>query len=467
MAVTHVNTQTGTEAANTSVTANKPTGSSSGDLMVAVFVSNSQNCTPPSGWTELFDQTIEVFRTQVFYKVHAASEPSNYTFSVGSDAPLVLSISAFRGPETSGPIDITPATETATTHSEPYTTPSVTGGTGGRLLYLRTCRRSGTSPATFTAAVGATEVSDVGVFSGGSVSYSLGLYLADADYSGSGSKSGLAITASQTESHNVVATWGLKFSEIPGTMGFTMPSIPSVSMSGSVATPAEVDITMPLPEMDFTIFNGEFTGELDVAVPIAFAFTGHSDLAGDMALTILPVFDVMGETRRFAENVVAVDREERWIVVTQDGWYEGSRAAVREFKILVTMPLPEVSIEMNARGAFETPPIPVTVGDAHITSTSPVEVTDAVTVAASDATVLIGESSFAGAVSASAVANNVSAIIKTNVDSVTGAVLAHEAGLARTFADAELVTVTCAANDADNANLTLAQAGHASVACHN
>lgn len=340
MAISHVNTQTSTTANGTSATATKPTGTASGDLLVGVFTSNSQDCTPPAGWTEILDSVIDVFRCQVFYKVAGGSEPANYAFSVPAAAPLILTVSAFRGIDTTTPIDISPVSEAVLDHAEAYTTPSVSGGTVGRLLFLRAVRESGSTPATFTA--GATELADVGVYSGGSVCYSAGLYMAGSDYVTSGSQSGLAITCSLTEEHNIVATLGIRSSSIPGTMALNLP-IPSMSAAGSWAIPAALDADLPQLDMDAGAFVGQYEGTLNVQVPIVASVTGTVQPRGSMDVSILPMIDVKAETRRFSDDIMIIEREERWLIMTQDGYRLGVRATT-DLPLRIDLPLILVSL---------------------------------------------------------------------------------------------------------------------------
>lgn len=363
MAVSHVNTQTGTEASGTSVTATKPTGTASGDLLLAFFVSNSQNATPPSGWTEIADETIEVFRLQVYYKVAGGSEPANYSFTVGASAPLVLAISAFRGVDTADPIDIDPVVETALTHSEGYTTPTVSGGTAGRLLYFRAVRLSGSTPPTFTAS-GLPELADVGVFSGGTVCYSQVHYTSTSDYNTTGSQGGASITCSASESHNIVLTMGVKSSGIPGTMEATMP-LPQMTASGSWSIPAVLDVDMLLPSMTATAFAGDNEATLTVVVPVSMSAAGNTPVRGTLDAVVPIEFDAPGETRYFAENVVLVDRDERWIVITQDGYYLGVRNQAITL-LRIDMPLPEVDIDVFHITIGNNAPVNVVANDATV-----------------------------------------------------------------------------------------------------
>lgn len=444
MAISHVDTTTATQANSTSATATKPTGTASGDLLLAFFTSNSQNATAPSGWTQIFDTTIEVFRTQVFRKVAGSSEPSNYQFSVGSPAPLVLSITALRGGDSATPLDVTTQFDSSTTSSEPHTTPSVTGGTSGRLVYFRGVRRSGTTVPTFTAS-GVTELSDVGVFSGGSICYAQGLYLANSDYSGSGTKSGLGITCSQSESHNIVATIGVKAASIPGDVSIDIPSIPDATASGEVSVPAELDADLPLlGPVEAEAFHGDPEATLDAQIPVSMEAAGTTDSGGPLAAVIVPMISFLGEARRFAENIVSVKPDERWLVITQDGYYLGTREAVRDFPIFVVLPELQASISGNVSALGLTVPADVVAYDAGVVSQSFSESASASAVA-NDAFALTGYLGDAGEASATASASDATVQISSTAELASASAVAIDAPL--TQGATELAASTVVAND--------------------
>jgi hypothetical protein len=429
MAVAEVNTQTATQSNASSVTVTKPTSTASGHLLLAFFTSNSQNCTPPSGWTEIADEVVEVFRLQVFYKVAGGSEPANYTFSVGSDAPLVCSITALSGVDQSNPIDISPEVESATgNQSEPYTTPSVSGGIGGALVYFRAARRTTTTPLTFTGA-GTTELADVGV-AGATVSYSQGVYLANSGYTTSGTKTGLGINCSATESHNIVGTLGLRAVSVPGSMEVDLPLL-QADMAGNPAIPGEVDFGLPHLEFEGEGFYGNTEGTLDVEVPISMEMDGGSPPAGALDATIIPVFDALGETRKFSENVVVPDRDERWLIVNEESLSLG----LRKIRYLpLKMELPSLHAQFTGRVppfGFPPDPIPVIANVATVKHSINKPV--------------------AGTVNATVTANTptVSAILAKFVNADT----------------ASAVSVT--ANNPTVRRGVAALAGHASVSCHN
>lgn len=431
--------------------------------MFAVFTSNSQSCTPPSGFVEISDVTEDVFRQHIFYKIAGGSEPSNYSFEVGASAPLVVTLSAFRGVNTSSPIDIGVESDSSTTHSEPYTTPSVSGGTAGLLLYGRSARISSSTPVTFTAS-GVTERVDQGVFSGGSVSYSSALYSANSEYTSGGSKSGLGITSSGSESHNIVFTVALKSSGIPGTMEIVMPSIPTVTMAGTQAAPAVVDIVMPsMPTVSVNVFHGASEGPLAVEVPVTVSINGASAAAGLLDVDVPILFDIPGETRSFGGNTVTPEREERWLVITQEGFYLGVRTGSR-FPLHIEMPL--VLVQFDGRVstfAFPAdtyaevfdPAIRLTIGGTGTTS---------IAVSVENATVNAGEASAPEAASV-AVETYDASFVSTAV---------ADAGLAEVSVSSDDISyeqmVSIEAFDPQvqvNEDIVAALAGHASVTCHN
>ena len=74
-----------------SITINKPTGTIEGDLMIGVMsgdIASSRTWAATTGWTEIAAYT-GTTALRVVYKVATASEPSNYTFSVTANAPLL------------------------------------------------------------------------------------------------------------------------------------------------------------------------------------------------------------------------------------------------------------------------------------------------------------------------------------------------------------------------------------------
>jgi hypothetical protein len=468
VAITHVDTNVATSTTS-SATCTKPAGTAQGDLMLAFLTANNQNATAPAGWTEIADDVVEIFRNQVFYKVAGASEPASYQFSVSNDTILVLTISSFRDVDTAAsPIDITPVVETDLTANEPYTTPTVTGGTAGRLIYFRASRDDNTTEITYTAS-GVTELADHGI-DNGSVAYSHAVYMANADYSGSGSKSGLAITANSTETHNFVMTLGIKAKSGPqATMSVQMPSLPSVSMTASWSHVATVNVNpIPMPQMTAEAFHGENEGPLDVSVPITVNIAGTINPRGTLDTVVTPTVSVVGETRFFGDNTVIPEREERWLVMTQDGYYLGIRN-VTFVPLVIEMPLPVVNISATtAARAGEVADVPVDVPGPTPAVVFSAGAATSVATTANNATVLTGALAMAeiaeSAVNVAEVSEQLDSEvvrITTGVESTDASAVAFDLiGFSATPGDA---AVTVTAYNATGGNAKNVDAGHVSV----
>src|SRR5678810_1476683 len=116
-----VNEQTG-------VTCNKPTGTVSGDVMVAHLIDEGNHTiTPPSGWTQIDNQLVtsgSSIRAASFYKVAGGSEPSSYTWTITGHTYTEIDIISYSGVDNTTPIN---AHNIVTAPSSPTTAvPNVT-----------------------------------------------------------------------------------------------------------------------------------------------------------------------------------------------------------------------------------------------------------------------------------------------------------------------------------------------------
>lgn len=188
--------------AGATLTINKPRGASDGDCLFAVLTSNNTTIGPPAGWTTLaqvLNPGPSVYQTEIYYKT-ASGEGASWAFDTSGPsgvAPVLGTVVAFTGVDSVSPPVASQGTSNA---AEPYVTPTVTNTYfNGLLLYLRSTRIVSSTPITFTAS--GIEIADHGIFSGGTISYSHGLYRDTNMFLASGgNKSGLGITASATES---------------------------------------------------------------------------------------------------------------------------------------------------------------------------------------------------------------------------------------------------------------------------
>jgi hypothetical protein len=166
MAITYVNSAKsptsfpGSSNNTSSCTINKPTNTANGDLLVGFFITASgASVTEPGGWTLLdVKDNGSNLKMVVYYKI-ASSEGSSYAFTddSGGIAPFCGCISAWRGVDTSAPIDVYASAQTTTT--DPVTTPTVitTAASCLPIHFAATRTTNVASQGTYTNAAGQTE----------------------------------------------------------------------------------------------------------------------------------------------------------------------------------------------------------------------------------------------------------------------------------------------------------------------
>lgn len=139
---------------------NKPAGTQSGDLLIAMVAIDESgvNIVPPVGWTELRDVNTATARTAVFYLIAGASEPSAYTFNFNSDEFRVGTMITVRNVHQTTPINVN-ATSVGDDNTQP-SAPSITTTVPDTLLVAFVHATDG---GTNTPPVGYTERSDVNI----------------------------------------------------------------------------------------------------------------------------------------------------------------------------------------------------------------------------------------------------------------------------------------------------------------
>ncbi len=92
-------------AGGSSVSISRPTGLSTGHVLVAVVRQKKTTAavTPPAGWT-LIRSDSQSARSSLFFRVVTASEPSQYRFKVGTSAKLEGHILAYSGVDPADPV---------------------------------------------------------------------------------------------------------------------------------------------------------------------------------------------------------------------------------------------------------------------------------------------------------------------------------------------------------------------------
>lgn len=211
MPISQRGSTTGSTAANSSsVSVTKPSGTASGDVLVALVTSNDGTISASGGatWTKIGHATgqPDAFDATWFYKVAGGSEPSSYTFTNGGGAaPIAASVMAFTGVDTSGPIGGSLITGSGSS-SEPKSVPGCTSAPVALPIWSRSCRvfHNVSDIPSFTA-TGVTELDDRGVFSTGNVSYGHGIYMGT-EASGNPSSLNITESSSSAETDNIVAS---------------------------------------------------------------------------------------------------------------------------------------------------------------------------------------------------------------------------------------------------------------------
>lgn len=95
-------------AAATSITVNKPTGTASGDLLLASVTLriSSATITPPAGWTQVASGGASSITLATFIKVAGGSEPSSYTFTTSLAGRQAAGIDRITGADPITPVDV-------------------------------------------------------------------------------------------------------------------------------------------------------------------------------------------------------------------------------------------------------------------------------------------------------------------------------------------------------------------------
>lgn len=367
MAITFVAASTGSSASSGSFSVTKPTGTTSGDVLIVFGASNEGAWdTLPSGFTQFAvttdGDTPNLFRTYGWYKVCGGSEPSSYSFgsttAAGAGAPMVAAISCWRGVDTSNPVPDSSIVSDGAWVTEPANpATSFTSSAPGRWIFSRAVRTANsTSPSFSTSNTHWDERADIGRNSGGSVSYGLAVYSYESDLPESTAAAEPAVTCSTTETDNAYILVNLKVlgdpssgdvamqlgsvtetfaatREIPtGDIGVSLGHV-AMDFVGTAAPPsgsmamqlnsvsedfagvsaASGGFAMQLSPVaaDFAgqIINGSFAMQLN---PVTEAFAGSVNPIGGFSLQLSPItMQLASETVPFGEHVIHVEAEGR------------------------------------------------------------------------------------------------------------------------------------------------------------
>jgi hypothetical protein len=343
VAIVHLGTNTASSPAENFITVTRPTTVSAGDVLIGLVASGDQSISPPAGWTEFMDAAYGV-RVHGFYKVATGSEATSYTFTGAADTAILGVVSAYSGVDQANPIDIAATILATGAATEPYATPSITGGTSGKVYYVRAAWVSapGATPVAFSTAGAASERADLGVASGGFSAYSMAFYESTSTYTSGGTKSGLAITASGSlqEHTNIVATFALRGVTVPGPMEVLL-GLPTASLDGLAQTQGPLAVDLSLPEVAIEGLGVPIDGPMEITIPPVVDFPSYVWPTGTASVTVPISMDFEGETRRLTSNVIIIEEDPRWLIIHQDDIeVVSSRRTHREFDLEAELPLP-------------------------------------------------------------------------------------------------------------------------------
>jgi hypothetical protein len=151
------------DAGSSTSTVAKPTGTTTGDLLIAIVAADSDstiaNVTAPTGWT-VSGSFAPYVRMKVWYKVAGSSEPTSYSF-VHSNASGRAVILRFNNFDTANPINqisFFDGSSSPQSDSASETAPSLTPTVTGAVLVTAYATQGGTR--SYTAPSGMTEISD-------------------------------------------------------------------------------------------------------------------------------------------------------------------------------------------------------------------------------------------------------------------------------------------------------------------
>lgn len=298
----------------------KPTGISAGDFLIGVVATfpgrneGKATITPPSGWTVVSDFISQSGQVQpcqltIMTKTATGSEPGSWvgTYSASAYVESQLCV-AYRG------VLAIESSDTAVT---------------GNATSLNVGPVTSSQETDWRITIGA--------YSSSSVSFAIesneltervvaGLKRSDdtcAVMAGVWDSGGAVSIGSHTRNITRDGTWGSAAAylaildatdvSIEGTLEADLP-LPTVAGAGKVSVDGPLAVTMPKPAFSGSGFATPPSGTLDVLVLPMVSVSGAVNPTGELEASILPVVDVVAETRRFGIRVVIPEPESRVIV---------------------------------------------------------------------------------------------------------------------------------------------------------
>lgn len=122
---------TGGSTASSSITLNRPSGTQTGDVLIAQVGQNTGDNPAmvggPGGWTPIASVTNGAVKTTSYWHVAAAGDPGSWAFTLSSGKPVAGGIVAYAGVDATSPVDsfATATNVSGTGHVAPAVTTSV------------------------------------------------------------------------------------------------------------------------------------------------------------------------------------------------------------------------------------------------------------------------------------------------------------------------------------------------------
>ena len=117
---TYVASSTAAAATGTGVTVNRPTGTQTGDLVVAGLTIANPGTLATNGWNVAATQAQGAQRTWILWRYATGTDPSSWTLSTnGASTDLSAALVTYRGPTALAPVSVNAATTTTAGTSHP------------------------------------------------------------------------------------------------------------------------------------------------------------------------------------------------------------------------------------------------------------------------------------------------------------------------------------------------------------
>lgn len=241
MAISYVATASNIAYRNPgSFVVNKPTGTVEGDTMIStITMFDGTALSLPSGWTQiaLVDNASNNLRTYMFYKLAGSSEPSTYTYSLDSaDLAAGVSISTYRGVDIANPVGNSAVAQSTTAESLANASLNVTTANSW-LVGISSCRHSGTSSCTCSAASMTERVDSFGADTVGSFTRAHATYDSNGTVATGGTTRTFVRTGT-TSAHNVILAFLQPELDTPKSSSDTASGVDAQSI---VATRTQTD----------------------------------------------------------------------------------------------------------------------------------------------------------------------------------------------------------------------------------